>query len=48
MYIEEQKLRVNDNNVVGGNPEIQLSLEVSLEKGRGNEFGVDFEIIKAP
>ncbi len=29
---EEQKLRVNDNNVVGGKSEIQLSL--GLEKGK--------------
>ncbi len=39
LYIaEEQKLRVNDNNVVGGKSEIQLSLGSFLEKER-NEFG---------
>lgn len=36
--VEEQKLRVNDSNVVGGKSEIQLSLRVSWKKEK-NEFG---------
>ena len=46
MYIvEEQKLKVNDNNVVGGKSEIQLSLEVSWKKEK-NEYGDLILIIK--
>lgn len=36
--VEEQKLRVDDHNVVGGKSEIQLSLKVSW-KTEKNEFG---------
>ncbi len=36
--VEEQKLRVDDHNVVGGKSEIQLSLKVSWKKEK-NEFG---------
>lgn len=36
--VEEQKLRVDDHNVVGGKSEIQLSLNVSWKKEK-NEFG---------
>lgn len=43
--VEEQKLRVNDNNVVGGKSEIQLSLEVSWKKEK-NEFGDLILIVK--
>ncbi len=42
LYCREQKIRVNDNNVVGGKSEIQLSLEVSWKKGR-NEFRLIFD-----
>ncbi len=34
--VERAKVRVNDNNFVGGKSEIQLSLRVHL--GRKNEF----------
>jgi DNA segregation ATPase FtsK/SpoIIIE-like protein len=43
--VEEQKVRVNDNNVVGGKSEIQLSLEVSWKKEK-NEYGDLILIIK--
>ena len=43
--VEEQKLKVNDNNVVGGKSEIQLSLEVSWKKEK-NEYGDLILIIK--
>lgn len=36
--VEEQKLRVSNDNVVGGKSEIQLSLRVSWKKEK-NEFG---------
>ncbi len=44
--VEEQKLRVNDNNVVGAKSEIQLSLEDFLEKGKKRKFGDLILIIK--
>lgn len=43
--VEEQKVRVNDSNVVGGKSEIQLSLEVSWKKEK-NEYGDLILIIK--
>lgn len=43
--VEEQKLKVNDNNVVGGKSEVQLSLEVSWKKEK-NEYGDLILIIK--
>lgn len=36
--VEEQKLRVNDNNVVGGKSEVQYSSEISWKKEK-NEYG---------
>ncbi len=40
IFVEEQKLRVNDNNVeVGGKSEIQLSPEFLWKKER-NEFEI--------
>lgn len=43
--VEEQKVRVNDNNFVGGKSEIQLSLRVSWKKEK-NEFGDTILIVK--
>lgn len=43
--VEEQKLKVNDSNVVGGKSEVQLSLEVSWKKEK-NEYGDLILIIK--
>ena len=39
--VEEQKVRVNDNNFVGGKSEIQLSLRVSWKKEK-NESEIQF------
>ena len=36
--VEEQKLRVNDSNVVGGKSEVQYSSEISWKKEK-NEYG---------
>lgn len=43
--VEEQKLRVSDDNVVGGKSEIQFSSEISWKKEK-NEFGDTILIVK--
>ncbi len=41
VYCRRAKLRVNDNNVVGGKSEIQLRLEVLKGKKRVRRFDFD-------